>query len=96
VPLHSLSRFLRITFQVYGRKLTALILDGAHLREAASRDNYQSHGFRYDDEDDDGEDDDDDHVNSSPGMIPFGDRGQARLFSVNCNKPEPREKHNDW
>jgi len=81
---------------VYGRKLTALILDGAHLREAASRDNYQSHGFRYDDEDDDGENDDDDHVNSSPGMIPFGDRGQARLFSANCNKPEPREKHNDW
>ena len=81
----SLVSFLRIPLQVYGRKLTALVLDGSHSHETASRGAYESYDPRYDDDDDD-DDDDDNRIKSRPGTIPFGDNGQARLFSVNCHK----------
>lgn len=78
----SLVSFLMVTFQVYGRKLTALILDSAHSqRQMASHGIYDRHEPR----DDDGDDDDDDK--SSPMTLPFGDSGQARLVSVKCHKP---------
>ena len=88
--------FLRIPFQVYGRKLTALVLDGSHSQEAASRGAYESYDPRYDDDDYDDDDDDveDDRTASRPGTIPFGDNRQARIFSVNCHK-NMEEKHND-
>jgi hypothetical protein len=71
-----------ILIQVYGRRLTALILDNAHSHlEAGSLGAY-----------DDGYDDED-GVKSSPGTVPFGDSGQAKLFSVKCHKRK-EEKHN--
>ena len=63
-------------FQVYGRRLTALILDNAHLHQEDV--SIGAHDGDYDDDDDD--------VNSGHGTVPFGDNGQARLFSVKCNK----------
>jgi hypothetical protein len=80
--------------QVYGRRLTALVLDAAHQqRDAISLDTREGHGPRDDgdDEDDNDEDDDYDGVNSNPGTIPFGDSGQARLFSVKCHKRKEQE-----
>ena len=87
----SLVSCLRIPFQVYGRKLMALVLDGPHPHgEAASRGVYESHDSRYDDED---EDDDDVRAKSGPGTLLFGDSKQARLFSVHCHKRR-EERHN--
>lgn len=63
-----------ILVQVYGRRLTALILDNAHSHLPAV-----SPGAYEDDPDEDG-------VKSSPETVPFGDRGQAKLFSVKCHK----------
>ena len=86
-PISSTS-FLKIHFQVYGRKLTALILGGVHShQETTSRSAYETHDPRDDDEDDG------DGVKSSPATLPFGDSGQARLFSVSCHKPK-EAKHN--
>jgi len=63
----------------HGRRLTALILDNAHSHlEAVSPGEDDP---RYDDED---------GVTSSPGTVPFGDSGQAKLFSVKCHK---RKEH---
>jgi hypothetical protein len=64
--------------QVYGRRLTALILDNAHShQEDVSID---AHDGDYDDDDDD--------VKSSHRTVPFGDSGQARLFRIKCHKPK--------
>jgi hypothetical protein len=83
-PTVSLVSFLMVTFQVYGRKLTALILDSTHSQqEITSPTIYNRHDLR---------DDDDDDVNSSPKTLPFGDSGQARLVSVKCHKHR-EEKH---
>ncbi len=63
-----------ISSQVKGRRLTALVFDNAHShQEVVSIGAY---------------DDDDNDVGSSkkPKSIPFGDNGQARLFSVKCHK----------
>jgi hypothetical protein len=85
----SLVSFLKVSFQVYGRRLTALVLDSAHSHlDATSRGIYD----RYEPRDDDDEDGDDDDVKSSSGMLPFGDSGQARLVSVKCHRHR-EEKH---
>ena len=62
--------------QAYGRRLTALILDNAHSHMGAV-----SPGAYEDDPGYDG-----DSVKSRPGTLPFGDSGQAKLFSVKCHK----------
>jgi len=80
---------------VYGRRLTALVLDAAHQQgDAVSLDAHGGHGPRDDGDDDDDNDEDDDYdgVGSSPGTVPFGDSGQARLFSVKCHKRK-EQKH---
>ena len=88
----SLVSFLKVTFQVYGRKLTALILDSAHShREMTSRGIYD----RHDPRDDDDEDDDDDDAESSSGTLPFGDSGQARLVSVKCHRHKEEKYSKD-
>ena len=74
IPL--LSRSLWLLSQVYGRRLTALILDSAHSHQEDV-----SNGAHDDDYDAD-----DDDVKSRHRTIPFGDSGQARLFSVKCHK----------
>ena len=63
-----------ILVQVYGRRLTALVLDNAHSHLPAV-----SSGAYEDDSDEEG-------VESSPEIVPFGDKGQAKLFSVKCHK----------
>lgn len=74
--------------QVYGRRLTALVLSAAH--------SHRRIGFPNDHEigDDDRYDlpGDDDRVASNPETLPFGDNGQARLTSVRCHKHK-KEKH---
>lgn len=82
--------FYEHTVQVYGRKLTALILDAAHSHQrAVSLGSVENRDSRYDEDDGNVEgDDDDDAVTSSPRTLPFGDGGRARLFSVRCNKPK--------
>ena len=86
VPLVS---FLKGPFQVYGRRLTALIWDSAHSHlDMTSRGIDDRHDPRDDDDDDDGDDD----AKSSSETLPFGDSGQARLVSVKCHKHR-EEKH---
>jgi hypothetical protein len=72
------------TIQVYGRRLTALVLGTAHSHEGTVFSSaYES-----------GEDDADaDGVESIPKTVPFGDNGQARLISVRCHKHK-EQKHN--
>ena len=86
----SLVSFLKVTFQVYSRKLTALILDSAHShREMISRGIYDRHDPRDDDEEDD------DGIESSTGTLPFGDSGQAQLVSVKCHRHREEKQRND-
>ncbi|KAI9440068.1 calcineurin-like phosphoesterase [Lactarius indigo] len=84
---------------VYGRRLTALILDSdtaQSRRESVSLSDVEAHTYNSrseDDGDDDDDDDDDDEegsdgVKSNGEIIPFGDQGQARLASVECHKPK--------
>jgi hypothetical protein len=75
-PFLPLSRSLRLLSQIYGRRLTALILDNAHSHQEDVP--IGAHDGDYDDDDDD--------VKSGHGTVPFGDNGQARLFSVKCKK----------
>ena len=77
-PLIPLSRSLWLLSQIYGRRLTALILDNAHLHQEDV--SIGAHDDYYDDDDNDTE--------SSHKTVPFGDSGQARLFSVKCHKPK--------
>jgi hypothetical protein len=79
-PFIPLSRSLRLLSQIYGRRLTALILDNAHLHQEDVP--VGAHDGDYDNDDDD----DDDDAKSSHGTVPFGDSGQARLFSIKCHK----------
>lgn len=77
--LHSLiplSCSLRILSQVRGRRLTALILDDAHSHQEDV--SFGVHDGDYDDDDNDSK--------SGHGTVPFGDNGQAKLFSVKCHK----------
>lgn len=77
--LHShilLSRSLWFLSQVYGRRLTALILDNAHSHQEDVPVDAHDDDYDYDDDD----------VKSSQGTVPFGDSGQAKLFSVKCHK----------
>ena len=79
--------------QVYGRRLTALILDSntaQSRQESVSRDAIIARAYNprddnedYDDNDEDGGDD----VNSNREIVPFGDNGRARLASIDCHKP---------
>jgi len=69
-------------------------VDSAHShREIVSLGAYEGYDPRddYDDDDNDEDDDDEDGVKSRPGTLPFGDNGQAHLFSVDCHKH--KEKH---
>jgi hypothetical protein len=79
--------------QVYGRRLTALVLSAAHSHRRTGFPNDHEIGDddRYDlpGDDDDG---DDDRIASNPETLPFGDNGQARLTSVRCHKHK-KEKH---
>jgi hypothetical protein len=79
--------------QVYGRRLTALILDSntAQSRQySAARDAIEARTSLPRD-DSDGDDDDDeggsDGVKSNKDIVPFGDNGRARLASAKCHKP---------
>ncbi|KAH9068310.1 calcineurin-like phosphoesterase [Lactarius deliciosus] len=84
---------------VYGRRLTALILDSNTARSrrqsvslgAIEARAYNSREDSYDDDDDDDDDDDkegSDSVKPNGDIIPFGDQGRARLVSVECLKPK--------
>ncbi len=94
----SLSSFLTSRVQVYGRRLTALILDSdtaKSRRESVFLGAIEARAYnpRDDSEDYDVDDDDDDEegsdgVKSIGEIIPFGDKGQARLASVECHKPK--------
>jgi hypothetical protein len=85
---HLFVLYLMSTIQVYGRRLTALVLGTALSHEGTVFSSaYES-----------GEDDDDanayaDGVESTPKTVPFGDDGQARLISVLCHKHK-EQKHN--
>jgi hypothetical protein len=79
--------------QVYGRRLTALILDSntaQSRQDSAARDAIEARAYHPRD-DSDGDDDDDeggsDGVKSNKDIVPFGDNGRARLASVKCHKP---------
>lgn len=79
--------------QVYGRRLTALILNSntaQSRQESVSRDTVDARAYNprddnedYDDDDEDGGDD----VNSNREIVLFGDNGRARLASIKCHKP---------
>ena len=81
--------------QVYGRRLTALILDSntAQTRqESVSRDAFEGRAYNSRDDSEDYDDDDDDEgggddVNSNREIVLFGDNGRARLASIKCHKP---------
>jgi hypothetical protein len=74
--------------QVYGRRLTALILDS---NTAQSRQESVSPGAigARDSDDDDGDDaEGSDGVKLNREVIPFGDNGRARLTSIKCHRPK--------
>jgi hypothetical protein len=73
--------YLMGTIQVYGRRLTALVLGTAHSHEGTVFGSAYERG-----EDEDEDDADADGVESIPKTVPFGDNGQARLISVRCHK----------
>ncbi|KAI0303840.1 Metallo-dependent phosphatase-like protein [Multifurca ochricompacta] len=76
---------------VYGRKLTALVLDSGHSRRGTLLPGaYEGHALGVRDDDDD-EDDGGESVKSNPATVPFGDGGQARLVSVECRTPKGQE-----
>lgn len=62
---------------VYGRRLTAMILEAAHKHKSDVV-------ARADDEDD--KDDETDAAKKTPKVIDFGDDGEARLVSVRCKE----------
>jgi len=64
--------------QVYGRRLTALILDNAHSHQEDVP--IGAHDGDYDDDYNDGDD------KSSHRTVPFGDSGHARIINVKCHK----------
>jgi len=76
---------------VYGRRLTALILDSntaQSRRESVSLGAIEARAYnsRDDSEDDDDDDEEGGDSKSNGEIIPFGDNGQARLASVKCHK----------
>lgn len=88
----SLSSLLMSHVQVYGRRLTALILDSSTAQSRRESVSGAIEGRTYNSRDDsDGDDDDDeggsDGVKSNRDIVPFGDNGRARLASVKCDKP---------
>jgi hypothetical protein len=78
---------------VYGRRLTALILDSdtaQSRRESVSLGAIEARAYNSRDDSEDDDDDDEegsDGVKSNREIIPFGDNGRARLASVGCHKP---------
>ena len=80
--------------QVYGRKLTALILDSNTARSRQESVSPSAIETRTYNSRDDNEDDDDDDAEGSDGVksnrevVPFGDNGRARLTSIKCRKPK--------
>jgi hypothetical protein len=92
VIVPSSSSLLMSRVQVYGRRLTALILDSntAQSRRESARDDIEARAYHSRD-DSDGDDDDDeggsDDVKSNRDIVPFGDNGRARLASVKCRRP---------
>ena len=90
----SISSLIMSRVQVYGRKLTALILDSntaqsRHESVSPGAVETRAHNSRDDNEE---EDDDDaegsDGVKSNREVVPFGDNGRARLASIKCRKPK--------
>ncbi|KAA1467453.1 Metallo-dependent phosphatase [Dentipellis sp. KUC8613] len=70
---------------VYGRKLSALVIDSParHRRAVAARaasDDYDDEDVKPLDDNDDAEED------KGPKTVPFGTDGQARIYSVKCHK----------
>ena len=90
----SLSSLLMSRIQVYGRRLTALILDSNTAQprqESVSRDVIEARAYNSRDDSEDYDDDDDeeggDDVNSNREIVLFGDNERARLASIKCHKP---------
>jgi len=79
---------------VYGRKLTALILDSnttQSRQESISPGTIKARAYNTRDDSDDDDDDDaegSDGVKLNREVIPFGDNGRARLASIECQKPK--------
>ena len=80
--------------QVYGRRLTALILDSNTAQSRRESVSVGANEARAYNSRDDSEDDDDDVEEGSDGVksngefVPFGDNGRARLASIKCHKPK--------
>lgn len=84
---------LMIRVQIYGRRLTALILDSGTTQSRRESISLGIQARAYNSRDDSEDDDDGDGgEEGSDGVkrdgIPFGDNGQARLVSVECHKPK--------
>ena len=81
--------------QVYGRRLTALILHSntaQSRQESVSRDAIDARAYNSRDDSEDYDDDEEeeeggDDVNSNRNIVLFGDNGRARLASIKCHKP---------
>ena len=82
--------------QVYGRRLTALILgsnSAQSRRGSIPPGDIEARAYNSRD-DSDGDDDDDDVEEVSDGVklnrefVPFGDNGRAQLASIKCHKPK--------
>ncbi|SRR6266404_3451097 len=94
VPSLSSSPISRV--QVYGRRLTALILGShtaQHRRESGSFGAIEARAYISQDDREDYDADDDvdeggDSAKLNGDAIPFGDNRQARLVSVKCHKPK--------
>ncbi|KAI0259903.1 Metallo-dependent phosphatase-like protein [Gloeopeniophorella convolvens] len=76
---------------VYGRRLTALILETAHEHRRAIPPRIRV--VRDDIDDDLNDDDDGDDAEPTPDSIPFGDNGHGRLTSVKCHKHREQKQH---
>ena len=89
----SLASLILSRVQVYGRRLTALILDSntaESRRESVSLGAIEARAYnsRDDSKDDDDVEEGSDSVKSNGEFVPFGDNGRARLASIKCHKPK--------
>ena len=87
----SLSSLILSRVQVYGRRLTALILDSntaQSRRESVSLGDIEARAYNSRDDSDDDVDVEEgsDDVKSNREFVPFGDNGRARLASIKCHK----------
>jgi hypothetical protein len=74
--------------QVYGRRLTALILDSNTAQSRQESVSPGAIGARDSEEDDEDDAEGNDGVKSNRKVIPFGDNARARLTSIKCHKPK--------